>query len=408
MMENISLIEKVFKLLFPFIMLAYACYSSILHWFMVILIFIIYCFYVNFTSKTVLYYNQTERNNNILSSSRLKDVNFKPYFFLPTAFLQTLFFNFVSKPKQNISFQCEKVNEYGSTISYVSIPTNEKENFKLNDEDYPILIILPGLTGDGNEDYIFNICCEALKNNYNPIIYNNRMLSDKIVLQKGVYLNLIDEFDSAVNFIEKKFPKRKIFALGFSYGANKLLHFLGLKNNKIDGSNRISAAVSISNPFDFKVCQRFLHDTIFDNLLLHFLKKRLRKNYNQIKLFEKDFNFEVDKVLNVKSVIEYDESLIKKILGFKSADDYYLNISCNRHISKIKIPILCVNAIDDNITTSKAIPYDEIRQNDNIILLCTDRGGHLIWIDNKFHNKLNQWINKPVIDYLNSIQKLNL
>ena len=406
-MDTVSLPMKITTFLFPFILVSFACILEYLHWKIVLIVYISYCIYANYYSKSVFFFNQTKRNQVILSSTKyLKETNFKPYFLLPTHFLQTLFFPFISKVDQKLNYIIEKTNDFGSSISYVTLQSISKDTFSTNNS--PFLILLPGITGDESDAYINNMAYEGLKNNYNVIIYNNRLLSDEIVLEKGKRLDLVEEFDSTLSYIEKKFPNRKIYAIGFSYGANKLLNFLGLKNINKEGKNRILAGVSVANLFHMPTCQKYLYNTIYDNLLLFFMQKKLRMNYDRIKIYEKDFNLEIDRALKVSCVREYDELITSRILGFKSADDYYQNISCVPNIPNIQVPTLCINSLDDGITTSKSIPYKDIMQNDNLILLCTDRGGHLVWMDNKYLWKLNQWINQPVIDYLNTIEKLNL
>ena len=46
-----------------------------------------------------------------------------------------------------------------------------------------------------------------------------------------------------------------------------------------------------------------------------------------------------------------------------------LNISAYNMIDKVNIPLLCLNSIDDGLTSNKTIPYDHIRLNENIFLL---------------------------------------
>ena len=76
-------------------------------------------------------------------------------------------------------------------------------------------------------------------------------------------------------------------------------------------------------------------------------------------------------------------------------------------MTKIDVPLLCISSLDDNITTSKAIPYDEVELNENLILLVTDRGSHLCYIGNEKFLQLKQWINEPIMEFINAINKLN-
>jgi len=92
------------------------------------------------------------------------------------------------------------------------------------------LIILPGLTGGKIDTYVTNVCMEALKKKFRVVIYQNRVLSDKVVLPEIGYLDLFEDLGEALTLIERKYPDNKIFAIGYSYGANLLTKFLGTKN----------------------------------------------------------------------------------------------------------------------------------------------------------------------------------
>jgi len=51
----------------------------------------------------------------------------------------------------------------------------------------------------------------------------------------------------------------------------------------------------------------------------------------------------------------------------------------SEHIRCIKIPTLLINARDDPIVSRKCIPFAELKQNPNIILAETCKGGHVCW-----------------------------
>src|SRR5690606_13821116 len=120
-------------------------------------------------------------------------------FFLPNAFLQTLFFEFVTQPEEKLKFEPANINEFGSFVYRVSLP--DQSAFNVEDKK-PVLIVLPGLTGGESDKYVNNICYEALKCNYEVIVYINRLVSGKLVLEKDKHFNLVDEFDSALSHIE--------------------------------------------------------------------------------------------------------------------------------------------------------------------------------------------------------------
>jgi len=297
-----------------------------------------------------------------------------------------------------------------STLDWISLEDKitEKDLLKNNQ---PILIVLPGITGDLEERYIKNIVYHGLKGGFNVTIYNNRLLSPHISFENGKPVCVFDEFDSAVKFIENKYPESKIFAIGFSYGACKLTKFIGTRNTKYNKKtgqfeNRILAGVSVANPYDFNITSKELTDTVYDGVILGFQKKKLNESFHQVKKFEKTFNLELEKALNCNYSREFDEFVSRRIQGYRTADDYYRGISSVTNVKDIKVPFLSIQALDDNIATCKGFPFDEFSLNENIFSLTTEHGGHLIWIDNKHLFKLNQWVNEPAIEFISAVKSL--
>lgn len=59
-----------------------------------------------------------------------------------------------------------------------------------------------------------------------------RVLHDKLKIDKR-YLFLIDDIDEALDYIRNEYGDSiKIYGVGFSYGANQLVKYLGQKNYK--------------------------------------------------------------------------------------------------------------------------------------------------------------------------------
>jgi hypothetical protein len=58
-------------------------------------------------------------------------------------------------------------------------------------------------------------------------------------------------------------------------------------------------------------------------------------------------------------------------------DDYYAGSCSADRIPDIKVPVLCVQADNDPIAPSHAIPFDRIKANENCILVTTPFGGEL-------------------------------
>ena len=365
----------------------------------IIIGYILYCIYTQQFSKVTLFYTKTRKNEKILEKCpNLQNPNYKPHFLLPLCSLQMIICGYW-KPKKSkdLIFAMENVNEYGTKIFWAKY-----SNMKEPSQTQPILILFPGMTGVIEDGYVQNIIIEGLNKGYNVVIFQMRILSEDFGLNETGTFKLYNDIDDALNLIIQKYNNTKIFAIGGSYGANNLVYYLGHLNNI---NKKIYAAASISNPYDMELCERFLEETIF-SWLITFLE---RDNFKKIKKGAencKNQNFEIEIISKCEDMKSYDELFSRKIFGYKSADDYYRNISANRKIENVNIPLLCINARDDGLTSCKAIPYDDIRLNNNIFLLLADKGAHMCFFSNEKFTELKQWHLKPIFEFFSSVMQL--
>ena len=170
------------------------------------------------------------------------------------------------------------------------------------------------------------------------------------------------------------FPDAELHAVGFSLGANTLLKYLGVSDQKNE-NHGIKTAVAVSPAFDVLATGIELQYTacgILDAFLLReltkpFLEKRyaVQTNYDYLK-----------ETCNAKSMFHFDGCVRSKILGFKSVHSLWRYISCDRYLPHIKTPFLTVVARDDPITSIRHVPVDTLNRNENCLLTILKQGGH--------------------------------
>jgi predicted alpha/beta-fold hydrolase len=181
------------------------------------------------------------------------------------------------------------------------------------------------------------------------------------------------------------------------------VRYLGERDYKY---NKIKGGVSISNPFEFMVFAKLCEGTIYNRMLLMFLQKVYKRTRHAL-LSNKELNLNDDVLLNTITLYEFDKYYTAKIMGYSSPCDYYRNIGCARFIKNINVPLLCVHAMDDQITNAKVIPYYDIESNPNVILMRTDYGTHTCYLENEGLFTLRQWIVKPSIEFINAVHNSN-
>ena len=334
----------------------------------------------------------------IIKKSNISSLKFIPSFLFPITPLQFINLSRTKiKSDYKINVKRKYIGNNGVCIDWINYEGIETKN-------KPILIIFPGLTGCIDDAYVINIANECIVNcGFNVCIYQMRVLTEKVKINKR-YLFLIDDIDEALDDIRNEYGEKiKIYAVGFSYGANQLVKYLGQKNNK---NKKITAGISISNPYEFIISARLAYDKIYNRMLLMFLQKVVNKTRKQLE--QLNLNLDVNFLLNTNQITDFDQYYTSYLLGFRGADDYYRNISSVLDMKNIDVPLLCIHAKDDQICFKEGIPFEEIKLNKNIALLLTSHGTHSCFIesDGLFGLKVKQWITKPVSCFLKTVKNM--
>ena len=361
--------------------------------------YLIYCVIIYITTKTYLFCVKTPFNSGILENCpSIKNANFKQYFLFPFTFAQFILLQISSK--QNVSnhkkvyFEFENVDDEGTALFWA---TNDTSN---NNHNNPVLFIMPGITGKCNDPYVKNIIGEGLLRDFDVVIFQMRTLSPEMKMPKNGFVDFCEDINNSLKKVRNR-NKNKIYAIGYSYGANLLTTYLGSKNLE---TNFISGGISVSNPFDMFICQRFGEDTIYETLIVNFERKNYLPAVNSVNKYEKDKNriINIDYLLENFNIKHFDGEFFVKILGYRNADDYYKEMSSSKYVKNINKPFLVISSKDDPISNYKGIPLDDICENENIILILTDKGAHSCYVENDKNLGFTpkQWMFKPAFEFL--------
>ena len=393
-----------FLVAFIFILLKIFGYISYTH---MAIAYFGYCIYVQFTSKTYLYYTKNNKNEKILAMCpELSNPNFKPHFLLPFAFQQMILSEIplLISDKPKLKFREQKINNYGLTLFWPYFSDFEE----ISDPSTPILFFLPGMTGEITDPYVINICIEGLKNGYHVCFYQMRILNENFGVDESGRMSFVEDIDLCLDVIKKTYNKARIFGISGSFGANNLLYYLGEKNKNFPkDKKKIDAAVSFSNPYNMEICSRLCEGTIISSLVTFLEQRNTKKIKDSIDKCPNLTYMNTQELLQCENPFLFDELFNAKLQGYKTATQYYRNISSVKNLCDIDVPVLCINSLDDPITPYQAIAYDDIKLNPNIFLIVTDKGAHMAFVSNEKLTELRQWNLKPAFEFLNCLRVLN-
>ena len=107
-------------------------------------------------------------------------------------------------------------------------------------------------------------------------------------------------------------------------------------------------------------------------------------------------------ILNARNFLDFDNFFTAPVNGFKDANDYWKQNSCNQFLSGIKVPSLLITAIDDPFLSASCVPVKEAKDNKYFHLEATAYGGH-VGYNSTFENGSGFWLEKRIIAFFQEI-----
>lgn len=204
--------------------------------------------------------------------------------------------------------------------------------------------------------------------------------------------------------LAESFPSVPRVAIGFSLGANMLMKLLG----EVPEHQWLDAAVAIAPPFRLRACADSVNSG-FSRVYQHYLLTSMRNKSLQ-KLARGDFAaypwLTKAHIENIRSFIEFDESITAPLHGYKNADEYYEKASASLYAKKILTPTLMIHSIDDPFMSEDVVPSSN-ELSTNVALELHNNGGHvgflkgLPWRSNVWlHERVPEFINRFGVDII--------
>ncbi|XP_007041252.2 PREDICTED: embryogenesis-associated protein EMB8 [Theobroma cacao] len=247
----------------------------------------------------------------------------------------------------------------------------------LKGDKTPIMIVIPGLTSDSASAYVKHLAFNMARQGWSVLVSNHRGLGG-VSLTSDCFYNAgwTEDVRKIIDHIRCEYPEAPLYAVGTSIGANILVKYLGE-----DGANTpLVGAAAICSPWDLLICDRFINrrpvQKIYDRVLTVGLQVYAQLHQS---ILSRLADWESIKKSN--SVRDFDNHATRVLGKFETVDTYYRRSSSTNYVENVSVPLLCISALDDPVCTSEAIPWDECRANENIILATAAHGGHLAFYE---------------------------
>ncbi|GAB7327072.1 hypothetical protein MBLNU13_g10999t1 [Cladosporium sp. NU13] len=280
------------------------------------------------------------------------------------------------------------------------------------DDDKPLLICLHGLSGGSYETYLRHVLAPLVAETpagakagglsggeWEALVVNSRGCAGSKITNSMLY-NARATWDvrQTVKWAREKWPRRRMFGVGFSLGAN-ILTTVGEEGDKC----LLSAALIISNPWKLEVASLSLQRSWLGmNVYSKAMGKSMRGLFDlhaeQVTLNKA---ITTEKMHSIKYLHEFDREFQCATWGYPTEGAYYRDATSADSVFAIRIPTMCLHAKDDPIACDEAVPYEEIKQTPYVVMCATSGGGHLSW----FEFGGNRWHSKPAVNFLNAMAR---
>ena len=130
----------------------------------------------------------------------------------------------------------------------------------------------------------------------------------------------------------------------------KLLFHTGnyLAEHADEAKSIISAATIISAPWDVKKGAKSIEKIGLNSMLNSHLAGALCNTVKKYDiLFKEEHEWKMEKVLQSKTIQEFDINITSLHFGYGNDENYYKKATMHNKLHKIKVPTLCLSAADD-------------------------------------------------------------
>ena len=260
----------------------------------------------------------------------------------------------------------------------------------------PLVLILHGLCGSVKSSYIRGIMACLREETIGAVLMHHRGCGeDPNRLNHRLYHSGdTEDLTFVADTLKKRFPRRNLYVLGYSLGANLLLKWLEEKRKNLP----VRAACAVSVPFDLSCSSAYLQrgfGKIYGNYYLRKLKKAMRRKY-----LPETAPFDWAALSGVKTLEAFDDLVTAPLYGFASAQDYYKKCSSKQFLKYITKPTLILQAKDDPLLQENALPKKE-HLSSKIIYEEYAKGGHVGFI---YGNpwKMKFYLEERIISFIKS------
>jgi uncharacterized protein len=299
---------------------------------------------------------------------------FRPAPLLGNPHVQT-FAGKVLRPRRTVPFHRERIETPDGDFLDLDFPGWSPDGDRR--DRAPLALILHGLEGTARRRYMTSTYRALLDSGIVPVALNFRGCSGEANRTARAYHS--GETDD-LRFVLERLRDRfggPFGLVGYSLGGNVVLKFLGETGD--EARPLVAAAVAVSVPFDLAAGAARIERGLAGRVYSHYFLSKLRRKIRQKQDLLRDV-CDTSRVMQARTVREFDDAATAPLHGFRDAADYYARSSSARFIDGIRVPTLVLHSRDDPFLPEDRIPEAAMEANPFVVPALTERGGHVAFV----------------------------
>ena len=253
--------------------------------------------------------------------------------------------------------------------------------------DAPLLVVCHGLGGSSASAHCRATTDAALRRGWRSVAYNRRGHVPGYGLlppsggggAKGFPAHAdLDDMLSVLDSLRASYPRAPLLLSGFSAGANLVVRALAVAR-----PIGVAAAASVSNSYNIvDLTKQFSPQA--DALMVQALRGLFTRNLRDLQAIAASRKVRIDwrAAAGRSTLREFEERFLLPLTrpSYDSLDAYYEAQQCSACLADVRVPLLCLNALDDPLYDRSFADIPAQADSELIRLLTTERGGHLGWL----------------------------
>ncbi|MCG6864150.1 MAG: hydrolase [Thiogranum sp.] len=311
---------------------------------------------------------------------------FQPAWWLPGAHLQTLFPH-VFRRGRRIAFKRERIELPDG--DFIDIDWGPEHNG-------PLVLLLHGLEGSIRSHYAGGLMQSLGEHGLQVALMNFRGCSGEPNRQpRSYHSGETGDVDTLVRLLHRRFPQRRLFAIGISLGGNVLLKWLGENPGQIF----VQHAIAVSVPFELDKAALQLQSGL-SRFYQAYLLRKLRRS-TRAKAARMPMPISLDRLDSLRSFRAFDDQVTAPLHGFAGVDDYYRRSSSRQYLKHIRTPTLILHALDDPFMTADCVPgVGELGP--GVTLELNQSGGHVGFVAGDWPWSVRYWLDERIAERFSS------